>query len=60
METINGKNVCQYTLEVKKATTSTAERTTGFSPSTLAAWYLKNLGYFSNPYKLPGTKASWS
>lgn len=30
METTNCKNVCRYTLEVKKTTTSRAERTTGF------------------------------
>lgn len=54
-----GKNVCICTLEVKKATTSAAERTTVFSPPTLADWHPNNLGCLVNAYKLPGTKINW-
>lgn len=50
------KYVCEYTSEVKRDTTSRAERITGSSAPTLAHWYLRNLGYLLNAYKLPGAK----
>lgn len=51
--------MCEDALEVKKATTSIVERTTGFSSPTLADCYLNNLGYLSNAYKVPGPEINW-
>lgn len=56
---INWKNVCEYTLEIKKATTSVAERITGFSSPTLADGYSNNLGYLSNASRLPDPQIKW-